>query len=78
MAQLEKVFARYDRLVLFDTETTGLSFPRDEIIEFSAVVVERIDGQIVVTEEYDRLIALTPGNSVPPEITRPNSLAIAW
>ncbi len=66
---LDSLFSAYDRLMLFDTETTGLSFPRDEIIEFSAVVVERLDGEIVVTEEYDRLIALTPGNSVPPMIT---------
>jgi len=66
---LDTLFSAYDRLMLFDTETTGLSFPRDEIIEFSAALVERIDGQIVVTEEYDRLIALTPGNSVPPMIT---------
>ena len=67
---LDTLFAAYDRLMLFDTETTGLSFPRDEIIEFSAVVVERINGQIVVTEEYDRLIHLSPGNTVPPEITK--------
>ncbi len=67
---LDTLFAAYDRLMLFDTETTGLSFPRDEIIEFSAVVVERINGEIVVTEEYDRLIRLSPGNSVPPEITK--------
>ena len=66
---LDTLFAAYDRLFLFDTETTGLSFPRDEIIEFSAVVVERINGEILVTEEYDRLITLSPGNSVPPEIT---------
>ncbi len=67
---LDTLFAAYDRLMLFDTETTGLSFPRDEIIEFSAVVVERVGGEVVVTEEYDRLITLTPGNSVPPEITK--------
>ena len=67
---LDTLFAAYDRLMLFDTETTGLSFPRDEIIEFSAVVVERINGQIVVAEEYDRLIRLSPGNTVPPEITK--------
>jgi len=63
------LFSNYDRLFLFDTETTGLSFPRDEIIEFSAVVVERQNGEVVVTEEYDRLITLTPGNCVPPMIT---------
>jgi len=66
---LDTLFSNYDRLFLFDTETTGLSFPRDEIIEFSAVVVERQNGEVVVTEEYDRLITLTPGNCVPPMIT---------
>ena len=68
MAQLEKLFSRYDRLVLFDTETTGLQFARDEIIEFAAVVVERQNGQAVVVREYDELITLSPGGSVPPNI----------
>ncbi len=65
---LNELFARYDKLVLFDTETTGLSFSRDEIIEFAAVVVEQQDGCPVVTEEYDQLIALSPGGFVPPMI----------
>ena len=39
----ESLFAQYDRLVLFDTETTGLQYSRDEIIEFAAVVVELQD-----------------------------------
>ncbi len=65
---LDSLFATYDRLMLFDTETTGLIYSRDEIIEFAAVVVERQDGQIVVTREYDELIALSPGGFVPPQI----------
>jgi len=64
----ESLFSRYDRLVLFDTETTGLLFSRDEIIEFAAVVVERIGGVPTVTREYDELIALSPGGFVPPKI----------
>ena len=56
MAQLEKLFAKYDRLVLFDTETTGLVFHRDEIIEFAAVVLEMVDGQVTVVKEYDELV----------------------
>jgi len=68
MAELDALFSRYDRLVLFDTETTGLQFVRDEIIEFAAVVVERQAGQAVVVEEYDELIALSPGGFVPPKI----------
>ena len=67
---LDSLFAKYDRLMLFDTETTGLAFSRDEIIEFAAVVVEQRNGQIVVTREYDELIALSPGATVPPEIER--------
>ena len=68
MAKFEGLFQKYDKLVLFDTETTGLQFSRDEIIEFAAVVVEKVAGVPTVTREYDELIALTPGNSVPPKI----------
>jgi DNA polymerase-3 subunit epsilon len=64
----ETLFAKYDRLVLFDTETTGLQYSRDEIIEFAAVVVERVDGVPKVVQEYDELIALSPGGFVPPKI----------
>ena len=67
---LDSLFTKYDRLMLFDTETTGLAFSRDEIIEFAAVVVERHNGEIVVTQEYDELITLSPGSTVPPEIER--------
>ena len=62
------LFEKYDRLVLFDTETTGLQYSRDEIIEFAAVVVEPENGQSKVTREYDELVALAPGSFVPPKI----------
>jgi DNA polymerase-3 subunit epsilon len=68
MAGLESLFSRYDRLVIFDTETTGLEFTRDEIIEFAAVVVEKKDGKMAITWKYDELISLTPGNIVPLKI----------
>lgn len=68
MSHFEKLFSRYDRLVLFDTETTGLQYNRDEIIEFAAVVVERRDGEPAVIQEYDELISLSPGGFVPPKI----------
>jgi DNA polymerase-3 subunit epsilon len=70
MAQLQSLFQKYDRLVLFDTETTGLAFSRDEVIEFAAVVVEQQNGQPVVIEEYDELIRLSPGGFVPPMIEK--------
>ena len=64
MAGLDQFFDKYDRLVLFDTETTGLQYSRDEIIEFSAVVLER-QG---VVRQYDELVSLSPGGFVPPKI----------
>lgn len=66
MEHLDSLFQRYDRILIFDTETTGLRFDRDEIIQFSAVVLERSG----VTQQYDRLIRLAPGQPVPPEIQR--------
>ena len=69
MANFETLFSKYDKLVLFDTETTGLQFSRDEIIEFAAVVVEQVNGIPTVTREYDELVALSPGGFVPPKIT---------
>ena len=68
MAKFAQFFEKYDRLVLFDTETTGLLFNRDEIIEFAAVVVEQVDGVPTVVREYDELVSLSPGGFVPPKI----------
>lgn len=68
MPKFETLFSKYDRLVLFDTETTGLAYNRDEIIEFAAVVLERVGGTPKVVQEYDQLVALSPGGFVPPKI----------
>jgi DNA polymerase-3 subunit epsilon len=66
--KLGKILSKYDKLVIFDTETTGLNFSRDEIIEFSAAVLEVQGDEAVVVQEYDNLVSLTPGNTVPPMI----------
>ena len=68
MANLAAFFEKYDRLVLFDTETTGLLYHRDEIIEFAAVIVEQVNGVPTVVREYDELVSLSPGGFVPPKI----------
>ena len=77
MAQFEKLFSKYDRLVLIDTETTGLQFARDEIIEFAAVALEQRDGQATVIAEYDELVALNPGGFVPPMIQELTGISTA-
>ncbi len=77
MANLESLFQKYDRLVLFDTETTGLQYSRDEIIEFAAVVVEQVDGVPAVVREYDELVTLSPGGFVPPKIQELTGISTA-
>ena len=64
----DTLFEKYDRLVILDTETTGLQYNRDEIIEFSAVAVEKVGGTHQVVAEYDQLVTLSPGGFVPPKI----------
>lgn len=70
MSRFDSLFEKYDRLVLFDTETTGLYYSREQIIEFAAVVLERQNGEAVVTTEYDELVALRPGTWVPEKIVK--------
>lgn len=70
MEHLRPLFDQYDRILIFDTETTGLRFRQDEIIQFSAVAVECRQEQVLISQEYDRLLLLAPGKQVPPEITR--------
>ena len=69
MANIGNLTQKYDKFVIFDTETTGLAFARDEIIEFSAVVLQSCGEEVEIIEEYDNLISLTPGNTVPQMIT---------
>ena len=59
------LFEKYDRLVIFDTETTGLNCRTDQIIEFSAVVIEKKKG---IIKEFDELVQLEPGTSIPDNI----------
>ena len=59
------LFEKYDRLVIFDTETTGLRYRNDQIIEFAAVVIEKNKG---IVKEFDKLIQLDPGTRIPDQI----------
>lgn len=62
---LQELMAGFDRLVILDTETTGLGFSKEEIIQLSAVVYEKRSNDLEMTQEYDRLIAMSPGKVLP-------------
>lgn len=67
---LDKFFDNYDSLIVIDTETTGLEFRLDKIIELAAIRVVRQDGHIKVTDELDLLIKLPEGMLVPEMIEK--------
>lgn len=59
------LFTQFDRLVVFDTETTGIDFAHDEIIELGAVCLT----QAGESESMNALLRLSPGQALPPFIT---------
>ena len=62
---MESLWRQFDRLVVFDTETTGIEFGQDTIIELGAVSMET-GGE---TGSMARLVRLPEGKCLPPFIT---------
>jgi len=62
---MERLWEAFDRIVIFDTETTGIEFETDRIIELGAVSLE--NG--VETDSLNVLIRLPEGQRLPPFIT---------
>ena len=66
---LDSLFARFDSIIVFDIETTGIDHKNDEIIELAALQMEMGPlGAPVVRDEFDLLIRLSPGRQLPAEI----------
>lgn len=63
---LDSLFTRFDRLVVLDTETTGIDCKKDEIIELAAACV----GPNGVEDEMDLFVRLSEGRGLPPMITQ--------
>ena len=62
---MDSLWRRFDRIIVFDTETTGIEFGRDRIIELGAVSLE--EGR--EADAMDVLIRLPEGRTLPPFIT---------
>ncbi len=69
MNELAGLFDKYKNIVIFDTETSGLSFSKDRIIELAAIkLVKNERGKVVVTDEVDEFIRLPEGRRLDPKI----------
>ena len=62
---METLWRQFDRIVVFDTETTGIEFGRDRIIELGAVSLEAGTER----DSMDLLVRLPEGQTLPPFIT---------
>ena len=60
-----ELWKNFDRLVVFDTETTGIEFGRDRIIEIGAVALENGAER----GNFNALVRLPAGQMLPPFIT---------
>ena len=61
-----ELWTQFDRIVVFDTETTGIEFGQDEIIELGAAAYTAAGA----AESMDLFIRLSPGRMLPPFITQ--------
>lgn len=68
MSDFSRLAARCEAIVVFDTETSGLSFSRDEIIEFAAVRLEREPEGFAVAAEADEFVRMTNDRRLPQRI----------
>ena len=62
------MFKDYNKIVLYDTETTGLDFEKDQIIEIAFLIMERQDGRLIATKKYDKFIKLNKLDKLPEKI----------
>ena len=71
MKSLDKLFANYKSLIFFDTETTGLNFDNDRIIELGAIKVQLNEGgEPEITETLNHLISMPENRYLPPKIVQ--------
>ena len=67
---LKKLFDQYDAIIVVDTETSGLDFQNNRIIELAAAKLVVKNGEVVAEKQMDSLIKLPYGTSLDYKITQ--------
>ncbi len=62
------LFDTFKNIIVLDTETSGLSFKEDEIIELAMLRVQNSPAGYTIAEEFDELIRLSDGKELPQKI----------
>lgn len=66
---LKDIFDRFDSMVVFDLETSGLNAETEQIIEMAAIKVVSQNGQLQIVDEVDEMVALPFGKRLSTKIT---------
>jgi DNA polymerase III epsilon subunit-like protein len=66
---LKNLFKQFQSIIVIDTETSGLDFEKNRVIELAALKLKVEDNEIVVKNEMDYLIKLPEGVRLDPKIT---------
>jgi DNA polymerase-3 subunit epsilon len=66
---LDSLFSCFNKIVVFDTETTGLDCNRDEIIEVAMLKIAQDAESYHIENELNVLVQLTDGRKLPNKIT---------
>lgn len=64
------LFKEFKNIIVLDTETSGLSFKNDEIIELAMLRVGNSASGFEILDEYDEFIRLSPGRILPEKISQ--------
>ncbi len=64
------LFKEFKNIIVLDTETSGLSFRDDEIIELAMLRVEKQASDVRIMDEYDEFIRLSDGRILPEKISQ--------
>ena len=66
---LRGLFDRFDSIIIFDLETSGLNAETEQIIEMAAIKVVSQNGQLRIVDEVDEMVALPFGQRLSSKIT---------
>lgn len=65
---LERIFEAFDSVLVLDTETTGISCKKDEIIELAVLKAGQAEDGLCELETMDEFIRLSDGRHLPDKI----------
>ena len=75
---LDHIFEAYDAVLVLDTETTGISCRKDEIIELAVLKAGQDVNGLCELETMDEFVRLSEGRHLPDKIVELTGITGRW